>query len=130
MRLYAPLLASVLLALPLAGHAQILVRPLSAQQRIELDQCLKEAGEDREAARACWRKMEDAEPDTTIPEQPQVPPTEQPPVTEPAPVTEPPPATMEPKQEGEPTPTESGTPPPPQEDQRTQAERDFDATLR
>ena len=115
MRLYAPLLASVLLALPLAGHAQILVRPLSAQQRIELDKCLKEAGEDREAARACWRKMEDAEPDTTIPEQPQVPPTEQPP------------ATTEPKQEGEPTPTESGTPPPPQEDQRTQAEQDFDA---
>lgn len=127
MRLYAPLLASVLLALPLAGHAQILVRPLSAQQRIELDQCLKQAGEDREAARACWRKMEDAEPDKAIPEQPQVPPTEQPPVIEPAPETVPPPATTEPRQEGEPTPTETQTPPPPQEDQRTQAERDFDA---
>lgn len=126
MRLYALLLASLLLVFPLAGHAQILVRPLSAQQRIELDQCLKEAGEDRDAARACWRKMEDAEPDKAIPEQPQVPPTEQPPVTEPAPETAPP-ATTEPKQEGEPTPTETETPPPPQEDQRTQAERDFDA---
>ena len=77
-------LAAVLLALPLAGQAQILVRPLSAQQRIELDKCLKEAGDNREAARACWRKMEDAKPENAIPEQqPPTRPTPPPPATEP-----------------------------------------------
>src|SRR5688572_27833635 len=122
MRPHAPLIALVLACVPLFGHAQILTRPLSGQQREEFERCMKEAGEDAAKARACVKASIDGQPVTT-PEQPATPtPTPTEPATpvpsEPVP-SEPPPT----------TPVEQPTPetPVPPSDERTQAERDYDA---
>lgn len=136
MRPHAPLLAvAVLACAPLIGHAQIITRPLSAQQQIEFDRCMKAAGKDADAARACVKANIDGEPVTQPPETPPaappqtVPPEAVPPVvpeqaTPPQP--EVPPTTTEPTTPEATPPVEGEPATAPPADERTQAERDFD----
>ncbi len=124
MRPHAPLIALVLACVPLFGHAQILTRPLSGQQREEFERCMKEAGDDAAKARACVKASIDGEPATTEPAPTPV--TAEPVTPEPATPVPSEPATT-------PTPVEPTTPETqpqteqPQTDGRTQAERDYDA---
>lgn len=119
MRPHATLLAFVLASVPLIGNAQILVRPLSGQQREAFERCMKEAGEDTAKVRACVKAAQDGEP------------VERPPVetTEPAvPQPTPPPADVPPPTDIAPTPVEPSTQPPTTEPPSpTQAERDYEA---
>ncbi|HZX76006.1 VacJ family lipoprotein [Lysobacter sp.] len=144
MRPHAPLIAFVLACVPLIGDAQILVRPLSGQQREAFERCMKAAGENTEAVRACVKAAQDGEPvqapppETTPPTQPIVPPsptpeTVPPATTEPAPTIPPSeitPPDAPPPTDIPPTPTEPATEPVPPRDEgdaRTDAERDYDA---
>ncbi|HEY5804711.1 MAG TPA: MlaA family lipoprotein [Lysobacter sp.] len=119
MRPHAPLLALVLLCAPMFGQAQILTRPLSGQQREEFDRCMKEAGDDAAKARACVKASIDGEPETTP--EPVAPTPAEPVPASPQPAT---PVPNEPVPTPEPQ-TEPATAPP--ADERTQAERDYDA---
>lgn len=148
MRPHAPLIALVLACVPLIGDAQILVRPLSGQQREAFERCMKAAGDNTEAVRACVKASQDGEPvqsprppETTPPApptQPAVPPSPEPETippatTEPAPVVPPSettPPDAPPSTDVPPTPAEPAAEPvPPQDegDARTDAERDYDA---
>lgn len=145
MRPHAPLLALVLTVVPLIADAQILVRPLSGRQREAFEQCMKAAGDNAEAARACVKASQDGEPlqrptpetqPETPPETPQPTPPETPILPPPEPATPPgqptvtpppaqpvPPEDVPPSTQIQPTPTQE----PATADQRTDAERDFDA---
>lgn len=129
MRPHAPLIALALACVPLFGHAQILTRPLSGQQREQFDRCMKEAGDDAAKARACVKASIDGQPVTT-PEQPATPTPTTPEPTTPEPATpvpsEPTPTTPIEQPTPEPHPQAEPTPVPPS-DERTQAERDYDA---
>lgn len=129
MRPHAPLLALVLVAVPLIGDAQILVRPLSGQQREAFERCMKEAGEDTAKVRECVKATQDGEPVQRPPTE-QAPPVQAPtpePVTPEAPAV--PPQDVPPSTDIPPTPVEPAQPTPPTDDTGvpTQAERDFDA---
>ncbi|MFC3551974.1 VacJ family lipoprotein [Lysobacter cavernae] len=118
MRPHALLLAFVLVGVPLIGHAQILTRPLSGQQRVEFERCMQAAGKDAAKIRACVRTTEDGEP---VQAPATVPPSEAAPAPSPADEATPLPP--------EPTPapaTEPGAASAPA-DQPTDAERDFNA---
>lgn len=143
MRPHATLIAFVLACVPLIGDAQILVRPLSGQQREAFERCMKAAGDNTEAVRACVKAAQDGEPvqapppETTPPAPPAVPPSPAPetvpPTTEPAPAippTETTPPDAPPPTDIPPTPVQPATEPEPPTDEadaRTDAERDYEA---
>ncbi|HEY5850687.1 MAG TPA: MlaA family lipoprotein [Lysobacter sp.] len=131
MRPHAPLIALVLLCVPMFGQAQILTRPLSGQQAEAFERCMKEAGEDAAKARACVKANIDGEPAKQEPA-PAAPTTQPvaPEPTAPAPATPVPtePVPSQPAPTGPPTPEPQAEPTPvPSADERTQAERDYDA---
>ncbi|HEY0502978.1 MAG TPA: MlaA family lipoprotein [Lysobacter sp.] len=138
MRLHAHLLALALVAIPMIGDAQILVRPLSGRQREAFEACMKEAGEDTAKVRACVKAAQDGEPvprptaepspveeaPTPTPATPEAPVPEAP--VAPTPVEPAPPEDVPPSTAIPPTPTEPATPPTDDTGVPTQAERDFD----
>lgn len=127
MRSHAPLLALAFAILPLVGQAQILVRPLSGQQREAFERCMKDAGEDTAKVRQCVKMTQDGEP-APRPTPETAPPASPAPET-PAPPTQPlPPEDVPPSTDIAPTPVEPAPPAPPVDDTGvpTQAERDFD----
>ena len=108
----------LLLALvPLTGVAQIILPPLPAKQRAELEACIKAEGNDARAFQVCTQRMDEASKRGG--EAPS--PAAQPPSTPPTPATTAPPATVTPPSAPEPAP------PPASSSEPTQAEKDYNA---
>jgi phospholipid-binding lipoprotein MlaA len=128
----APLL--LLALVPLTGAAQIILPPLPAKQRAELEACIKAEGNDAHALQVCTQRMDEASkrgekptPPATAPTAPEAPPGTQ---TPPAPAPTPP-ATTEPTPPAPVTPPSAPLPAPPPaaatEEEPTQAEKDYEA---
>jgi phospholipid-binding lipoprotein MlaA len=127
----APLLFLALV--PLTGAAQIILPPLPAKQRAELEACIKAEGNDAHALQVCTQRMDEASkrgekpaPPATAPTAPEAPPgTHVPPAPAPTP-----PATTEPTPPAPVTPPSAPLPAPPPAaatEAPTQAEKDYEA---
>jgi|GEM_PF-95918 phospholipid-binding lipoprotein MlaA len=114
----------LLLALvPLTGAAQIILPPLPAKQRAELEACIKAEGNDARALQVCTQRMDEAskrgKTPPLAPTPAQAPPATAP--TQPAPTEQAPPAPVTPPSAPVPAP------PPAAAEQPTQAEKDYEA---
>jgi phospholipid-binding lipoprotein MlaA len=114
----------LLLALvPLTGAAQIILPPLPAKQRAELEACIKAEGGDARALQVCTQRMDEASRRGQAPPAPAS-------TVAPAPVTVPPavqPAAPAPPTQPAPVPEGLPAPPPASAAEPTQAELDYEA---
>src|SRR5688572_1962958 len=62
MQPHVSLLVLALACAPVVASAQVIVRPLSAEQQRQRNACLARAGQDMQAAVACARAVEDGPP--------------------------------------------------------------------
>src|SRR6478672_960577 len=115
--------ALLLALLPLTGAAQIILPPLPAKQRAELEACIKAEGNDARALQVCTQRMDEAskrgKTPPLAPTPAQAPPATAP--TQPAPTEQAPPAPVTPPSAPVPAP------PPAAAEQPTQAEKDYEA---